>query len=107
MSKKVAIYQGNDTGGSGACNTPPKPLSSSSQGSRTVFANNRPVIVGGDVLTPASGTTPIGIPCTSPRTVVSSGTVFVNNKPLAKVNDVLNAGTNIRIATGASTVFVV
>ncbi len=107
MATPVAIYQGNDSGGTGSCNTPPTPLTGASGGLRSVFVNGKPVITNGDNLTPANGNTPSGDPCVSQRTVVSSGTVYVNKKPLSKVGDVLNSTNNIRIPSGASNVFVV
>jgi uncharacterized Zn-binding protein involved in type VI secretion len=107
VATPVAIYQGNDSGGTGSCNTPPTPLAGASSGARQVFVNQKPVMVNGDQLNPANGTTSNGSPCVSQRTVVATGNVYVNKQPLAKVGDTLNSTNNIKITTGASNVFVV
>lgn len=106
--KAVATYTGNDSGGAGDCNTPPYTVGAGP--STKVLINQKPVMLNGDVLTPAPGTTPSVPPsaCSSPRKVVASSTkVFVQGKALAVVGDVLNETRNIRIATGSSNVFVV
>ena len=106
--RRVAIYTGSDSGGTGDCITPPTSVGTGPE--RSVKVNGKPVMINGDILAPASGNTPTTppAPCTSPRKVVASNTgVFVNGKALAVQGDVLRAETNIRIATGSSTVFVV
>jgi uncharacterized Zn-binding protein involved in type VI secretion len=104
--KGVAIYIGSDSGGTGDCITPPTAVGVGPE--RTVKVNGKSVMIADDVLTPAPGNTPTSppSPCTSPRKVVASNSkVFVNGKALAVQGDVLRAETNIRIATGSSTVF--
>jgi hypothetical protein len=106
--KGVAIYIGSDSGGTGDCITPPTPVGVGPE--RSVKVNGKSVMIADDILEPAPGNTPTTppSPCTSPRKVVASNSkVFVNGKALAVQGDVLRAETNIRIATGSSTVFVV
>ena len=102
----LAVFSGLDSGGSGVCNTPPASLSPTAP-ERRVFANGVAVMAAGDVLSPASGTTPKGDPCTSQRVVSASRKVFVNGKAIAVKGDTLNAGTGITIATGQDKIIVV
>jgi uncharacterized Zn-binding protein involved in type VI secretion len=103
---KIAVFSGLDSGGSGICNTPPTSLSPTAP-ERRVYANGVVVMASGDVLSPASGTTPKGDPCVSQRVVRATRKVFVNGKAIAVRGDSLNIGTGITIATGQSNIFVV
>lgn len=72
MPGKVAVYNGAvDSGGAGACNTPPFAIGPA-PGNVKVLIGGLPPILEGDVLTPAPGTTPGGNPCTTPRTATST-----------------------------------
>ena len=105
MSLGVATFTGNDSGGSGICNTPPAPISPVV--SRSVFVNGQVVVANADVLSDAPGTTAKGDPCSSTRVVSCSRNIFVGGQAIAAVGDSLNSGTGITIATGSSNVFVV
>lgn len=105
MSLGVATFTGNDSGGSGICNTPPTPLSPPI--TRNIFVNGQPVMVNADTLSAASGTTPSGDPCSSPRVVAASRNIYVGGQSIAAVGDTLNSVTGITIPTGSSNVFVV
>lgn len=105
MSLGVATFTGNDSGGSGICNTPPTPISPVI--TRSVYVNGQPVMVNADVLSAAPGTTPSGDPCSSTRVVSSSRNIFVGGQSIAAVGDTLNSVTGITIPTGSSNVFVV
>jgi uncharacterized Zn-binding protein involved in type VI secretion len=105
MSKGVAIFTGNDSGGSGVCNTSPAPLSPPSF--RNVFVNGQVIMVNGDTLSVAPGTTSTGDPCSSTRVVQASRNIFVGGQAIAATGDSLNSVTGITIPTGSSNVFVV
>ena len=105
MSLGVATFTGNDSGGSGVCNTSPAPLSPPV--TRSVFVNGQPVIVNADTLSVAPGTTSTGDPCSSTRVVQASRNIFVGEQSIAAVGDSLNSVTGITIPTGSSNVFVV
>lgn len=95
-----------DSGGGGACNTPPTVLGTpSTSGSGKVYVGGKPVVKEGDAFKPVPGTTPKGDPCASPRTLKGSSTVRVNGASIGRVGDVLNASTSITIAKGTNKVF--
>ena len=101
----IAVYNSSpDTGGTGICNTPPTVLAPPGFGAGKYFVGGFTPVLEGDTLTPATGTTPNGFPCTSPRVAIStSAKVFFGGRRVCKVGDVLNATTNIRIGPGATT----
>ena len=101
----IAVYNSSpDTGGAGICNTPPQTIAPPGFGAGKYFVGGFTPILEGDTLTPATGTTPNGFPCTSPRVAISTSTkVFFGGRRVCKVGDVLNATTNIRIGPGATT----
>ena len=101
----IAVYNGStDTGGAGACNTPPAVLSPPGFAAGKYFVGGFTPILEGDTLSPAPGSTPNGFPCASPRIAIStSAKVFFGGRRVCKVGDVLNATTNIRIGPGATT----
>jgi uncharacterized Zn-binding protein involved in type VI secretion len=95
-----------DSGGTGACTTPPTVLGApSSGGSARVYVGGKPVVKEGDVFSPVPGTTPNGNPCTSTRTLKGSSTVRVNGVSIGRMGDTLNPGTGITIAAGSNKVF--
>ena len=101
----IAVYNSSpDTGGAGICNTPPQTIAPPGFGAGKYFVGGFTPILEGDTLTPATGTTPNGFPCTSPRVAISTSTkVRFGGRRVCKVGDILNAGTNIRIGPGATT----
>jgi hypothetical protein len=106
MPRPIAVFgapPGNDSGGAGACNTPPAPLAPQNPSAilGKVKFGGFPPILEGDVLTPAPGTTPKGDPCASPRTAISTAVkVRIGGRAPCSPGDVLNAGTGITIASG-------
>jgi len=95
-----------DSGGAGACNTPPTVLGlPSSGGSARVYVGGKPVVKSGDVFKPVPGTTPNGNPCVSPRTLRASSSVRVNKLSIGRLGDTLNPSTGITIAAGSNKVF--
>ena len=101
----IAVYNSSpDTGGAGICNTPPQPIAPPGFGAGKYFVGGFTPVLEGDTLTPATGTTPNGFPCSSPRVAISTSTkVRFGGRRVCKVGDILNAGTNIRIGPGATT----
>ena len=62
MSRPIVCYNGTpDSGGSGSCNTPPCGIGPVGLAAGKYFVGGFPVILDGDVLTPAPGTTPEAI----------------------------------------------
>ena len=109
MSRPIATTVSMDSGGAGACNTPPKVTGAASSGSSiSLYAMKKPVLFNSNVLAPAPGTTPKGDPCTSPRKVVAISNGKTAKNGIAKVGDTLNEPTGITIAsTPDATVYVV
>lgn len=98
--KLVGTQAAIDSGGQGACNTPP--LVVGRPGSPTkVFAGKQMVLKNGDTFNPAPGTTPKGDPCQSPRTLRAVRKVFVGKKAIGTLGDFLNSSTNITVAQDA------
>ena len=100
----IATYKPGamDSGGGGICNTPPTALAPGTPGK--YFVGGFTPVLEGDVMTPAPGTTPNGLPCTSPRVAVSTSTkVFFGGRRVCKVGDILNATTGITIMPSAAT----
>jgi len=109
MSRPIATTTSIDSGGKGACNTPPKVTGAASvSGGIQLYAMKKPVLFSTNVLAPAPGTTPKGDPCTSPRKVNAVSNSKTSKNSIAKVGDVLNPSTNITISsTPDATVYVV
>ena len=109
MSRPIATTVSMDSGGKGACNTPPTVTGApSTAAATTLYAMKKPVLFSGQALAPVPGTTPKGDPCTSPRKVVAVSNSKTSKKFVAKVGDVLNEPTSITIAsTPDATVYVV
>ena len=64
----IAVYNSSpDTGGAGICNTPPQTIAPPGFGAGKYFVGGFTPVLEGDTMTPATGTTPNGFPCTSPR----------------------------------------
>lgn len=105
MTRPIAVYNGSpDSGGTGSCNTPPCVTGPIGFAAGKYFVGGLPVILEGDVQTPAPGTTPGGNPCTTLRTAVStSAKVFFGGRRVCRVGDILgtSGGTPITI-TAAS-----
>ena len=101
----IAVYNSSpDSGGAGICNTPPQTIAPPGFGAGKYFVGGFTPILEGDTLTPATGTTPNGFPCTSPRVAISTSTkVRFGGRRVCKVGDVLNATTGITIGLGATT----
>lgn len=93
----VATESAIDSGGTGACNTPPLVLGRPGGDPVRVFCGKQMVVKEGDVFTAAPGTTPKGDPCTSPRTLIARRKVFVSKRSIGVLQDVLNSSTNIII----------
>ena len=106
-SRPIAAYVPGtpDSGGSGSCNTPPFPIGPTGFATGKYFVGGFPVILGGDVLTPAPGTTPGGNPCVTPRTAIAtSAKVFFGGRPVCRVGDILgtSGGTPITITNASA-----
>ena len=105
MAGAIAIYSPGamDSGGGGICNTPPTSILPAPANPKYLI-NGVPPVLEGDTMTPATGTTPNGFPCTTPRVAVSTSVkVFFGGRRVCKVGDVLNAGTAITIGPSAAT----
>ena len=103
MAGAIAIYSpgATDSGGAGVCNTPPTPLGPPVVGK--YFLMGIPPVLEGDQMTPAAGTTPAGIPCTTPRVAVSTSTkVRFGGRRVCFVGDPLNAATGLVIGPSAA-----
>lgn len=102
MPGKVAGYNGVvDSGGAGACNTPPCVIGPSVP--RTVTVGGLFPILEGDVLTPAPGTTPGGNPCTTPRVAISTtAKVRMNGLRPCCPGDFLATATGITITAASA-----
>lgn len=99
----IAVYNGSpDSGGAGACNTPPAPIAPVPTGLK-VLIGGLPPILEGDVLTPAPGTTPGGNPCTTPRTAVSTAVkVRIGGRRPCFPGDFLAQSTSITITPASA-----
>lgn len=106
MSKPIVCYNGTpDSGGTGSCNTPPCGIGPVGLAAGKYFVGGFPVILEGDVLTPAPGTTPGGNPCATPRTAISTSTkVFFGGRRVCRVGAVLgtSGGTPITATMASS-----
>ena len=103
MAGAIAVYRpgASDTGGAGACNTPPTLLAPVPVGK--YFIQGIPPVLEGDIMTPAAGVTPAGVPCTSPREAVSTSTkVRCGGRRVCFPGDPLNATTGIVIGPSAA-----
>ena len=106
MAGAIAVYSpgATDSGGAGVCNTPPTPLGPLPPSSMKYLIGGFPPVLEGDTMTPATGTTPAGGVCTSPRVAISTSVkVFFGGRRVCKVGDVLNATTAITIMPSAAT----
>ena len=102
----IATYKPGamDSGGAGICNTPPTALAPPGFGAGKYFVGGFTPVLEGDTMTPATGTTPAGGVCTSPRVAISTSVkVFFGGRRVCKVGDVLNATTAITIMPSAGT----
>lgn len=100
----IATVASIDSGGKGACNTPPLVLgkASSATGVAKVYAGKILVVKSSDTFKPAPGTTPKGDPCTSPRTLKGKSKCKVGKLPVGKKGDTLYAPTGITIAKAST-----
>lgn len=98
----IATITSIDSGGAGACNTPPLVLGKGGGISPRVYAGKIPVVKSGDTFKPAPGTTPKGDPCVSPRTLKGKSKCMVGKLPVGKQGDILNAPTGITIAKAST-----
>ena len=102
----IATYKPGamDSGGAGICNTPPQPLAPPGFGAGKYFVGGFTPVLEGDTMTPATGTTPAGGVCTSPRVAISTSVkVFFGGRRVCKVGDFLNTTTGITIMPSAAT----
>ena len=102
----IATYKPGamDSGGAGICNSPPTALAPPGFGAGKYFVGGFTPVLEGDTMTPATGTTPAGGVCTSPRVAISTSVkVFFGGRRVCKVGDVLNATTAITIMPSAAT----
>ena len=103
MAGAIAIYRpgATDSGGAGACNTPPTPLAPIPPSKYLI--GGVPPVLEGDTMTPAPGTTPNGFPCTTPRVAVSTSTkVRFGGRRVCFVGDFLNSTTALTIGPSAA-----
>lgn len=100
----IATVASIDSGGAGACNTPPLVLgkASSETGVAKVYAGKILVVKSADTFKPAPGTTPKGDPCASPRVLKGKSLVQVGKLPVGKKGDTLNEPTGITIAKAST-----
>tara|TARA_B100000424_G_C22753834_1_gene407133 strand:- start:72 stop:404 length:333 start_codon:yes stop_codon:yes gene_type:complete len=103
MAGAIAIYRpgASDSGGTGACTTPPTPLAPIPVSKYLI--GGVPPVLEGDTMTPVPGTTPAGGVCTSPRQAVSTSTkVRFGGRRVCFPGDPLNPATGIVIGPSAA-----
>ena len=105
MAGAIAVYSpaATDSGGAGVCNTPPTPLGPLPPSSMKYLIGGFPPVLEFDTMTPAGGTTPNGVPCTTARVAVSSSTkVRFGGRRVCFPGDPLNAATGLVIGPSAA-----
>ena len=104
MAGAIAIYSpgATDTGGGGACITPPTPLAPLPPNPKYLIGGVPPVLEG-DTMTPVTGLTPAGTPCVTTRQAVSSSAkVRFGGRRVCFPGDPLNAATGTMIGPSAA-----